>query len=222
MVTDVLEPEAGRNLVRNTKPKKTKSLKSLMATHMSPANERDAVIKIIKGRTPSMRQIFRTHRVNLEWLFDWTNLDPGTQIKYVCTFRQIADILTRGSFSRERWSPLKHVLNPMTPHVHASSHKAAVLSYALKTPLLNKSGCAICAYALHSTNSSSSSMNLRPGEILSKIRTELTQQRLCRQRMLSGTKRAVAPEARRVRRSNIEQTARRSQREAESKSSSEY
>ena len=46
----------------------------------------DAVIKmIIKGRSPTMRPVSRTHRVALDWLIDRTNLDPKIQIKYVDT-----------------------------------------------------------------------------------------------------------------------------------------
>ena len=41
--------------------------------------DNDAVIKmIIKGRSPTMRHVSRTHRVALDWLFDRINLDPKT------------------------------------------------------------------------------------------------------------------------------------------------
>ena len=44
--------------------------------------ENEAVIKmVIKGRSPTMRHVFRTHRVALDWLFDRINLDPKIQIK---------------------------------------------------------------------------------------------------------------------------------------------
>ena len=37
----------------------------------------EAVIKmIIKGTSPTMRHVSRTHRVALDWLFDRINLDP--------------------------------------------------------------------------------------------------------------------------------------------------
>ena len=40
----------------------------------------EAVIKmIIKGRSPTMRHVSRTHRVALDWLFDRINLDPKIQ-----------------------------------------------------------------------------------------------------------------------------------------------
>ena len=46
----------------------------------------EAVIKmIIKGRSPTMCHVSRTHRVALDWLFDRINLDPKIQIKYVDT-----------------------------------------------------------------------------------------------------------------------------------------
>ena len=39
--------------------------------------DNEAVIKmIIKGRSPTMRHVSRTHRVALDWLFGRINLDP--------------------------------------------------------------------------------------------------------------------------------------------------
>ena len=56
----------------------------------------DAVIKtIIKGRSPTMRHVSRTHRVALDLLFDRINLDPQIQINYVDTKNQLADVLTK-------------------------------------------------------------------------------------------------------------------------------
>ena len=44
--------------------------------------DNEAVIKMImKGRSPTMRHVSRTHRVALDWLFDRINLDPKIQIK---------------------------------------------------------------------------------------------------------------------------------------------
>ena len=55
--------------------------------------DNEAVIKmIIKGRSPSLRHVSRTHRVALDWLFDRINLDPKIQIKYIDTNNQLADI----------------------------------------------------------------------------------------------------------------------------------
>ena len=63
--------------------------------------DNEAVIKmIIKERSPTTRHVSRTHRVALDWLFDRVNLESDIKIKYVDTKNQLADILTRRSFSK--------------------------------------------------------------------------------------------------------------------------
>ena len=69
-----------------------------------------------------MRHVSRTHRVDLDWLLDRINLCPGVQTKCVDTNQEIADILTQGSFSRERRSQLTQLFNLVTPHVRTTSH----------------------------------------------------------------------------------------------------
>ena len=74
--------------------------------------DNEAVIKmIIKGRSPSMRHVSRTNRVALDWLFDRINLDPKIQIKYIDTKNQLADILTKGNFTRDEWNHLLCLFN---------------------------------------------------------------------------------------------------------------
>ena len=74
--------------------------------------DNEAVIKmIIKGRSPTMRHVSRTHRVALDWLFDRINLDPKIQIKYIDTKTQLADILTKGNFTRDEWNHLLSLFN---------------------------------------------------------------------------------------------------------------
>ena len=52
-----------------------------------------AVIKmIIKGRSPTIRHVSRTHRSAIDPLFDRINLDSRIQIKYVDTKNQFADV----------------------------------------------------------------------------------------------------------------------------------
>ena len=69
--------------------------------------DNEAVIKmIIKGRSPTMRHVSRTHRVALDWLFDRINLDHKIQIKYIDTKKQLADMLTNGNFTRDEWNHL--------------------------------------------------------------------------------------------------------------------
>ena len=74
--------------------------------------DNEAVIKMImKGRSPTMRHVSRTHRVALDWLFDRINLDPKIQIKYIDTKNQLSDILTKGSFTRDEWNHLLTLFN---------------------------------------------------------------------------------------------------------------
>ena len=69
--------------------------------------DNDAVIKmIIKGRSPNLRHVGRTHRVDLDWLFERIMKDPGIFVKYVGTKEQLADILTKGSFTADAWDTL--------------------------------------------------------------------------------------------------------------------
>ena len=56
-------------------PTKTHSSRAESQLYIFEDNE--VVIKmIIKGESPTMRHVSRTHRVALDWLFDRTNLDP--------------------------------------------------------------------------------------------------------------------------------------------------
>ena len=72
--------------------------------------DNEAVIKMImKGRSPTMRHVSRTHRVALDWLFDRINLDSKIQIKYIDTKNQLADILTKGNFTRDEWNHLLYL-----------------------------------------------------------------------------------------------------------------
>ena len=69
--------------------------------------DNEAVIKTtIKGRSPNMRHITRTHRIDLDWIFERLRDDEGMQIKYVGTKQQMADFLTKGAFTAEQWRHL--------------------------------------------------------------------------------------------------------------------
>ena len=70
--------------------------------------DNEAVIKmIIKGRSPTMRHVSRTHRVAVGWLFDRINLDPKIKIKYIDTKNQLAD----RNFTRDEWNHLLCLFN---------------------------------------------------------------------------------------------------------------
>ena len=60
----------------------------------------------IKGRSPSLRHVTRTHRVNLDWLIERIKLDKAIRLKYVNTKEQLADIFTKATFSIQQWKCL--------------------------------------------------------------------------------------------------------------------
>ena len=64
---------------------------------------------IIKGRSPTLRHVPRTHRVALDWLFDRINLDSEIQIRYIDTKHQVADIWD-GSLALDLWDLVIEVL----------------------------------------------------------------------------------------------------------------
>ena len=88
--------------------------------------DNEAVIKmIIKGRSPTMRHVSRTHRVAVDWLLDRINLDPKLQIKYIDTKNQLADILTKGNFTRDEWN---HLLCLFSTSHYSSTDCSEVMS----------------------------------------------------------------------------------------------
>ena len=91
--------------------------------------DNEAVIKMImKGRSPTMRHVSRTHRVALDWLFDRINLDSKIQIKYIDTKNQLADISTNGNFTRDEWNHLLHLFN--ISHFNSTACTAAMAKRA--------------------------------------------------------------------------------------------
>ena len=74
--------------------------------------DNEAVIKMImKGRSPTMRHVSRTHRVALNWLFDRINLDAKIQIKYIDTKNPTRRHLDQREFTRDERSPLLTLFN---------------------------------------------------------------------------------------------------------------
>jgi hypothetical protein len=78
--------------------------------------DNESVIKMtIKGRSPAMRHVPRTHRIDLDWLFERIRVDPGVGIRYVGTRFQLGDILTKGMFTAELWRWLCALSNLVDP-----------------------------------------------------------------------------------------------------------
>ena len=74
----------------------------------------------IKGR--KQWDTCQEHRVALDWVFDKINLDFKTQIEYVHTKNQLADMLTKGNFTRDEWDHLLRLLNIMNLSMFSCSH----------------------------------------------------------------------------------------------------
>ena len=68
--------------------------------------DNEAVIKMIIKRSPTMRHVSRTHRVALDWLFDRINLDQKSKSNTSTPKTQLADILSKGNFTRDEWNHL--------------------------------------------------------------------------------------------------------------------
>ena len=69
--------------------------------------DNDAVIKmVVKCRAPTLKHVPRTHRINLDWLFERCRMDPCVFGRYIHTKQQIADMLTKGNFTAEQWEYL--------------------------------------------------------------------------------------------------------------------
>ena len=73
--------------------------------------DNDPVIQIcIKGRNPTLRHVPRVHRVNTDACYERIRDDPGVFLRYWPTKYQLADILTKGSFTKMEWDRLVDLL----------------------------------------------------------------------------------------------------------------
>ena len=89
-----------------------------------------------------MRHVSRTHRVALDRLFDRIFLDSKIQIKYIDTKNQLADILTKGNFTRDECNHLLNLCN--INHFSSTACTAAMTKRAQQefgeervTPMMN-------------------------------------------------------------------------------------
>jgi len=74
------------------------------------AEDNEAVIKILaKGRSGKLRHVPRTHRVNIDWLYDAFR-HPEVVARYVRTMYQTADIGTKAITKAEDWIRLQRLM----------------------------------------------------------------------------------------------------------------
>ena len=69
-----------------------------------------------RGRSTNLRHVSRTHRVNLDFLYDISLHSPHIYLQYVRTTSQAADIFTKGKFTTLQWKKLITLcgINPLT------------------------------------------------------------------------------------------------------------
>ena len=116
-----------------------------------------------------MRHVSRTHRVAFDWLFDRISLDPKIQIKYIDTKNQLADILTKGNFTRGEWNHLLCLFNishfssavcseVMSKRTHEESGEERVT--AKSKPMMNL----VSQYSVRDPNVLASTASESPGK----------------------------------------------------------
>ena len=81
-----------------------------------------------------MRRVSRTHRFDLDRLYDRINLEPMILITHINTTLQVADILTKGSFTGDRWTQLTLLVKSMTRTTFTPSNSS--MSAAVVNPSL--------------------------------------------------------------------------------------
>ena len=75
-------------------------------THLVIAEDNEAVIKIIrKCRSIALRHLPRTHKIDVTWLFEVCEA-PEIHLRHVKTDSQVADLLTKGFNSPDKWGSL--------------------------------------------------------------------------------------------------------------------
>ena len=80
MLTNVISPQKKINVMEDIDSVLSNVQSARQKALLYVFEDNEAVIKmIIKGRSPTVRRVSRTHRVALDWLFDRINLDSKTK-----------------------------------------------------------------------------------------------------------------------------------------------
>ena len=107
------EPTRHNNLeLSNVDYVSSNAKSSLFGAMLYVFEDNEAVIKmIIKGRSPTMRHVSRTHTVALGLVVRQDYSGPQDSDYVQCTKHELADILTKGSFTRDEWNNLLLLFN---------------------------------------------------------------------------------------------------------------
>ena len=90
------------------------------------AEDNEATIKILlKGRSTKLRHVHRTHRVNLDWLYElFSSTSCRCRLRYVSTKHQLADIHIKAISKADIWTHLTR-LSSLHSSAQAGSHQRA-------------------------------------------------------------------------------------------------
>ena len=89
--------------------------------------DNDAVIKMcLKQRTPAMRHVTRTHRVDLDFVVEQVSRHDHIKMRFVKTTEQAADIFTKGSFTEHTWYHLLDLIQIAPMKVNPAQHTTAI------------------------------------------------------------------------------------------------
>ena len=128
------------------------------STHQIPAivlscpflGDNEAVINIIvKGKSPHVRHVSRTHHVNLDWPVATINLSSNTSEKQAHTNQQVADLLTRGSFTHDKLNELASLFVSVSESFHRSPFLVVATLVPLAHQVAKRSRCSIKARHLN-------------------------------------------------------------------------
>ena len=73
--------------------------------------DNDAVINsCVKQRSPTMRHVPRVHRVGLDTIWERISIHLSISVRHVNTKQQMADILTKGSFTKHTFDELSSLV----------------------------------------------------------------------------------------------------------------
>ena len=104
-------------------------------TRLFVMEDNEAVIAItINGRAPNLRYLNRTHRVDIDWILERIQGDEGIKIRCCKTAEMIADIFTKGSFTKPKWDALLELaqIRPLPAPLNQKQRETEVLEERLR------------------------------------------------------------------------------------------
>jgi len=115
------------------------------------AEDNEAVITIVKkARSMSLRHLPRTHRIDLQWLFEVCS-HPRVTMLYVNTKQQVADLMTKALNNPQTWEHLLDISQNRAGATGPDSTSTRAASALLAAPpglsqRISAARCPVCAF----------------------------------------------------------------------------